>query len=259
MVFYDQRGTGLSPRVSADQLTLESSVEDLHRIVLWAGAGRAVALLGHSWGGIVAAYYLAEHPELVARAVLAEPGVLTSEEMQAFAEVMRPKLSLRLLWYGLNTVLASMKLDGPDADAAEDYIVEQFMTAPVDNPMQAYWCGDRPPPGGGDFWRVGATAMRAILAASEQPDGTLAMPPLHAAKNYRGEVLLLAGACNQLIGEARQREHLSLFANARLAVIPDAGHMMFASQPERSLEIILDYFSQAPWGGQQPAPSAEGG
>ncbi|MCK5705957.1 MAG: hypothetical protein KAI29_32630, partial [Cyclobacteriaceae bacterium] len=32
VVFYDQRGTGLSPRVDASELTLQSSIDDLHQI-----------------------------------------------------------------------------------------------------------------------------------------------------------------------------------------------------------------------------------
>jgi len=33
VVFYDQRGSGLSPRVDPAELTLDSSIEDLDRIV----------------------------------------------------------------------------------------------------------------------------------------------------------------------------------------------------------------------------------
>ncbi|MCB0084546.1 MAG: hypothetical protein KDE47_26585, partial [Caldilineaceae bacterium] len=39
VVFYDQRGAGLSPRVAAAQLSLASSIEDLHRIVTHYGHG----------------------------------------------------------------------------------------------------------------------------------------------------------------------------------------------------------------------------
>jgi proline iminopeptidase len=248
VVFYDQRGTGLSQRVPAEQLSLQSSIDDLHRIVQWAAGEEQVALLGHSWGGIVAAYYLAEHPERVARAVLAEPGVLTSEEMQDFVERMRPRPSLGLLWLGLRIAIASMKLEGPDDEAPKDYIVEQLMTAPGDNPMNAYWCGGKPPPEAEEFWRMGATAMQAIMAETEQPDGSFAMPSLAGAKHYPGEVLLIASECNSLTGVERQRAHLPLFANARLEVIEGAGHMMFISQPERSLAVVREYFAAAPWG-----------
>ena len=33
VIFYDQRGTGLSPRINKETLTLESSLEDLHKLV----------------------------------------------------------------------------------------------------------------------------------------------------------------------------------------------------------------------------------
>ena len=61
VIFYDQRGTGLSPRVNQEVLTLESSLDDLHSVVSHYGGRGQVRLIGHSWGGIdltrnVAAY-----------------------------------------------------------------------------------------------------------------------------------------------------------------------------------------------------------
>lgn len=49
VVFYDQRGAGLSPRVPAKELTLQSSVDDLHRIVSHYAHGDPVRIVGHSW------------------------------------------------------------------------------------------------------------------------------------------------------------------------------------------------------------------
>ena len=46
VVFYDQRGAGLSPRVDASELSLQSSIDDLHRIVTYYGQGDPVRLVG---------------------------------------------------------------------------------------------------------------------------------------------------------------------------------------------------------------------
>lgn len=241
VVFYDQRGTGLSPRVPKEELTLQSSVEDLGRIVEHYGQGRKVALIGHSWGGIIAAYFLAEYPEKVSRAVLAEPGVLTTKEFQEFVEIMQPRKSLKMFFFLVRAWFSSLHLAGPDADARMDYLVHEVMSYPDDNPMNAYWCGNTPPSEASQIWRVGAKATQAIIEGARQLDGTIAMPSLDGLRNYTDEVLIIASECNTLIGVERQKDHLKLFPDARLAIIKNAGHFMFTDQPEQSLRVLRDY------------------
>ena len=86
VVFYDQRGAGLSPRVPADTLTLQSSVDDLHRIVTHYGQGQPVRIIGHSWGAMLAAAYVGQHSDSVAQVVLAEPGALDNAGLARFNE-----------------------------------------------------------------------------------------------------------------------------------------------------------------------------
>ena len=241
VVFYDQRGSGLSPRVPMEELTLQRSVEDLNMIVEHYGQGRPVALIGHSWGGMIAAYLLAEYPEKVARAVLAEPGVLTTNEFQEFVKIMQPQKSLKMLFFIIRAWFASLHLGGPDADARMDYLVHEVMFYPGNNPMNAFWCGNTPPSEASQVWRVGARAMRAIMESARQPDGTVAMPSLDGLQNYRDEVLIIASECNSLIGVERQKAHLKLFPKARLEIIKNAGHFMFTDQPEQSLQVLRDY------------------
>ena len=52
VVFYDQRGAGLSPRVDPAELTAQSSIDDLDLIVDHYGGGQPVYLIGHSWGAM---------------------------------------------------------------------------------------------------------------------------------------------------------------------------------------------------------------
>ena len=86
VVFYDQRGTGLSPRVDAEELTLENSIEDLNRIVNYYCPDEKVNILGHSWGAMLGSAYLAKYPGKVHKIILAEPGFLTSEMAEEFME-----------------------------------------------------------------------------------------------------------------------------------------------------------------------------
>ena len=81
VVFYDQRGTGLSPRVPAEQITVQVFIDDLDAFVSAFGKGRPVHLVGHSWGAMLASAYAGAHPHKVAKLVLAEPAFLDSTTM----------------------------------------------------------------------------------------------------------------------------------------------------------------------------------
>ena len=76
VIFYDQRGTGLSPRVDKKSLTMEQSLDDLHSLVVHFSNRGKVKLIGHSWGAMLVVGYLSKHPEMVSQAVIVEPGPL---------------------------------------------------------------------------------------------------------------------------------------------------------------------------------------
>ena len=60
LVYWDQRGTGVSKRHDRDVLTLDIYTEDLNALVDRYAAGRQVYLIGHSWGGMYASQYINE-------------------------------------------------------------------------------------------------------------------------------------------------------------------------------------------------------
>jgi proline iminopeptidase len=75
VVFYDQRGTGASKRVQpgASQ-SMDAQVADLEAVRQTLGLAK-VALVGDSYGGLLAMAYAASHPEHVAKLVLSDsPG-----------------------------------------------------------------------------------------------------------------------------------------------------------------------------------------
>src|SRR6476620_1813380 len=76
VIFYDQRGTGLSPRVDTKFLTIEQNLDDLHSIVEHFSNGKKVKLIGHSWGATLVVGYLSMHPAMVSQAVIVEPFIL---------------------------------------------------------------------------------------------------------------------------------------------------------------------------------------
>lgn len=60
-------------------------------------------------------------------------------------------------------------------------------------------------------------------------------------ESFDNTVLFLAGECQTVIGAEWQTEHMAFFPTAELAVIPDAGHELFAENPEASLAVVRAY------------------
>jgi proline iminopeptidase len=243
VVFYDQRGAGLSPRVPAEELTLQSSVADLHRIVTHFGGGAPVRLIGHSWGGMLTAAYIGQHPEFVSHAVLAEPGALDNAGLARFNE--RQAASARSGAYYLAlvpTIFESLHLNGPDGDAQNDYIFGKMSAEFAGTAASGYVCADGsvaamaptvPVPAS----RFGTTAFQTLFG----PEADLS-PIAANADNYTRPLLFIASECNSFIGAEFQQEQMALFPQAELVVIPDAGHEMFGENPAASLAAVRAFF-----------------
>lgn len=70
LIYYDQRGRGRSAKnVQPEDVTIESEVADLERLREYFQLG-SVALLGHSWGAVLAMEYATRHPQRVSHLVL---------------------------------------------------------------------------------------------------------------------------------------------------------------------------------------------
>lgn len=91
VLFYDERGSGLSPRLgqNAPPIPIARYVEDLDALVGIHGKGQPVRLVGHSWGAMIATAYVARHPGRVSHAVIAEPGILRPESGRPFVEGLK--------------------------------------------------------------------------------------------------------------------------------------------------------------------------
>ncbi|MGR3659696.1 MAG: alpha/beta fold hydrolase [Paracoccaceae bacterium] len=233
VVFYDQRGAGLSERIPAEQLTVPTYMAELDAVIEKYSPDRPVTLLGHSWGAMLATAYLGKTPEKVARAVLLEPGFFTGEEAQDWMTEAKPYMS-GLGFYKKATVAAfqSLHVSGPDASASQDYMMSEIIHEFTNHPENPYHCS------GEEFdalaWRFGATASQTAGKTGAAEIELIAQ----GAKSYTGPVLLLASACNDWLGEDAQRIHQGFFQQAELRVVPNSGHDMIWDNPDETLPLI---------------------
>ncbi len=244
VVFYDQQGAGLSPRVSAENLTLQSNIDDLHRIVEYYGQGEPVHIIGHSWGAMLAAGYVGQHPDSVAQVVLAEPGALDNAGLARFNGRQASTRDLAYYRHLVPTIFESMHIEAVDSDAHTDYVYGKMSADFVNTAAAGYQCEDRAitpvvpsvpvPPS-----RFGATAFKTLFGESADLS-----PIATHADRYKGDVLFMTGACSRFIGAAFQREQMGLFPQAELVMIANAGHEMFSDNPTASLATVRDFFGQ---------------
>lgn len=239
VVFYDQRGAGLSERVPAEELSVPTYMEELDAVIDRYSPDRPVTLLGHSWGAMLATAYLGEAPEKVERAILLEPGFFNGEEAQDWMTQAQPYMS----GPGFYTKAAisafeSLHVSGPDSSAGSDHMMSEIIHEFVNHPENPYHCP------GEEFdaaaWRFGATASQAAGKTDSAEFELIAK----GAQNYPGPVLLLASACNDWIGEDAQRVHLSFFQQGELQVVPNAGHDMIWDNPDETMPLIRAFLDR---------------
>jgi proline iminopeptidase len=129
VVFYDQRGTGKSKHISPNAVqTMDAEVADLDAIRGKLGLEK-IALLGHSWGGMIVMAYSAVHPDRVERLILCDSVAPTWKEMKGKAGVyydFYPDLGAE---HVANVKRAGNDHDAVDAAGAEDQLRTIFYSA----------------------------------------------------------------------------------------------------------------------------------
>lgn len=244
VVFYDQRGAGLSPRVPVEQLTLDGYIEDLDDIANHFSKGKKVNLIGHSWGAMLATAYISRYPQKVDRAVLAEPGILTNESYKVFMEKVMGEPDLNFILHFFKSKIKSLHVSKPDRFAQKDFFYTEALLeyTEKDNPMAGYYCNNQPPKM--PYWRFGGHASESIRSEAYNENGELNMNLAEGMKNFKNKILILTGECNKLIGtEFQKKYHLSLFNNVRLHEIKNSGHLMFSEQPKKSVQVVREFLN----------------
>jgi len=245
VVFYDQRGTGLSPRVDASQHSLEISLKDLSNIIDYYSPNKEVNIIGHSWGAMLASGYIAQHPERVGKAVFAEPGMLTSEKVKEYMQKFKIDFNWNVVKSMVLIAFESLHLKNPDKQGRIDYIFGKIGTLDVDgNPLQKYFCDEDINNGYLPFWRLSGVASQSIMKKGMDEYGNIQIDLVSGLEKYTNKVLFVVGECNQIIGEEFQKGHMKYFPKAEMIVVKDAGHTMFGEKPEECIEIIGQYFEE---------------
>jgi proline iminopeptidase len=92
LIYYDQRGRGRSAeRVVAEDVTMMSEVQDLDRVRQHFQL-RSTALLGHSWGAVLALEFALRNSQSVSRMILMNPAPVSARHVALFRKAYIEKM-----------------------------------------------------------------------------------------------------------------------------------------------------------------------
>jgi proline iminopeptidase len=259
---YDQVGTGRSSRLEDPRgYTLERDVADLGAIREKIGADKVI-LIGHSYGGTLAAAYAASHPERVARMVLSFPGdpspsaggasmtfrLSTRQKLGVYALLLPPRPMLAYTLLQVNPEAAHAFADDPELDARQDRIYNR--TRP------ALHCRDKPP----------GPALHGLgFYANQYPQSATRKPHANFLPDLEGQsipTLLIKGRCDYLSWSSAQ-EYLEALPDARLLYLDGSGHNAYQDEPERYITNVRAFLlgralPQSPYEGHRVPDDYEG-
>ena len=236
LIFYDQRGTGLSPRVDKKSLTLESSLDDLHTIVSHYGGGGPVKLIGHSWGAMLVVGYLGRHPDRVSHAVVVEPGILNPASAVAFVRRFKASQSIWDAMPLVKYILLTPFVANRDGHERFDYVMTRLMNRA--KPGGPYQCeGEAMPPDA--FERAGYAAFDNMLKPVLDHPESFTQDLTNGVAAYKGKLLMLSSECSFIGYKYQQEFHVPSMPTQTVHVQALAmGHNMLTLNPAWSLATI---------------------
>jgi proline iminopeptidase len=228
LVYWDQRGTGLSKRHDKSLLTLDVYRSDFDSLVNRYSPGRPVLLIGESWGGMFATEFINRSPQRVAGAVLIEPGPLDGATA---ARIENDIFDLDMTSEWLNDFAWASQFLSPDDHIRMDY--ERMLGAKNSQPKY-HENKENPSP----VWRMGAAASRYIAEDGQDENGHWDYDFTTNLAAFTTPVLFLAGAWSEVQGESLQQEQILHYPSASLQVIDGAGHdVAWVKTPEVLAQI----------------------
>jgi pimeloyl-ACP methyl ester carboxylesterase len=222
LLYVDERGQGRSERVDPTTLSLEVFARDVD-LLAEALELESFAVLGHSFGAIIATYHATELG--TAAAYVISGGGDASEALDADVEA-----SLAALGDAREEIAASW-------EAEKSVETEEQLKELLRDQMPFHFHGE-PPPGYGDE-TVGSPEVLRYFANI----GYGAFDYRPKLQNVRKPTLIVVGEHDRTTTPRAALVLHDGIPNSELVVIPDAGHMSFVEQAEPYLAAVRGFLS----------------
>ena len=231
VVAWDQRGAGLSERITAEEFSLDAAVEEIDALRTALDLREPVTLVGHSWGGGLAALYTARRPTQVAQVAMLEPMPFDGDWMDERAREVFSFDYFNEVWNDqarFDALLAAADHEALDARAA----------LTLDSGLSHYFC-DRANIPPWPIWRVGGYlewARSAVLLEGRHFRYSF----VEGIEAFTDPVLIIGGECGGLNAAFQARQAVE-WPNASVVEIPGTGHRLAMEDTASTFEALADY------------------
>lgn len=238
VIFYDQRGTGLSKREDKSQYETEDAIQlfidDLDALInhFKLSATQKVFLAGHSWGAMLATGYVNQHPEKISGVVLAEPGGFTwtqtleylsrSNHIKFFSEALN------------NAIFPEQIFAGRHEHEVLDYKATYFSS--FENAPGNTIGNSGPYP----FWRNGAVSFSGLIDNADKRGFDFTSD----LSKYPTKILFLYSENNKAYGLDWAEKVSAPYEDADIQMIKGTGHEMFYFGWNDMYPKILTYLNE---------------
>jgi proline iminopeptidase len=238
VVFYDQRGSGLSKRESRNHYqgtaVVQLFIDDLDAIIDYfqSSPRQKVFLLGHSWGAMLATAYINQNPYKISGAILAEPGGLSWKQTEEYLERSN---KIKFFSEALNDATFPEQIfAGRSEHEILDYKASFFSTyenAPgntIGNPSNY------------PFWRNGAVVFSETIDYAEEHgfDFTTNLD------KFTPPILFLYSEKNKAYGLKWADKVAAPYPNSEIAMVRGAGHEMIYFAWDNFYPLAKSYLNQ---------------
>lgn len=234
VVFYDQRGSGLSKRHDKKSYSIQLVLDDLTEVIKYykTSPSQKVFLFGHSWGAMLASAYVNKYPNSINGVILSEPGGLNKKLLDEYGEMSR-KINI-FSEATSNLLYVDQFITGKENEHAildYKYGISSSFTYAKGN--------DEGIPGPSPFWRIGTTVLESFIDISENEgfDFTTNLD------EYQTKVLFLYGELNKSYGLTFAQKEASYFPVSEIAEVKGTGHEMIYFKWENVEPLVLNYLN----------------
>lgn len=242
VVFYDQIGSGLSQRFpknfykSKGKNAIDIYYDELSGVIAHykTHANQKVFLMGHSWGGILAAGYVGKYPNAIQGLVISEPGGLKWKDIVDYVEESR-SFSFFSELANDATYLDQFITGDEDEHAILDY---KSAMLSIKNDIT----GDDET-SGSHFWRRGAVINNAMFEIGEEykPDFS------EGTENFNVPVLFFFSEKNKAYPLSWAQKISSAFNWVDVQTVAGVGHsgIVFNNDAWKNITLpkALSYFN----------------
>jgi proline iminopeptidase len=239
LIYYDQRGSGRSTLVSEPgSLGMESHLADLESVRRHFGLEK-MTLFGHSWGAILASFYLLEQSDKMDKIVLSSPG---PPRFQPYLTQLVPNI---MAWMDESTSEEVERLRNARQDttinarkSCDDFwevFIRGYFSDPKNMDLIRSMRGDFCT-GSEDALRNGSVVGTHTLASIDDYD-------LRDQLHHIDLPVLIITGIDDIFPARAMHEWDKAFANSRLVLMERSGHYPQIEQPEEYFRTVTEFLN----------------